>query len=161
MKQNTQLLILIQSVIGNNLSIFLLLLGRRKCDNLVEFLCRDWTIYRSVLHAAAEHGHVALLRFLLSKPGLDVNARNQGNNTALHFACYYGHVEAVRMLLAYPGIDIRIRNRVPLFLKTFHLSLVCSFFSFEDAFSCASKSLCVEMQELLPQLDSSGAEEVE
>jgi hypothetical protein len=109
--------ILIQSVIGNNLSIFLLLLGRRKCESLVDFLCRDWTIFRSVLQAAAEHGHTALLRFLLSRPGLDVNARNQGNNTALHFACYYGHVEAVRMLLAYPGIDIRIRNRVSSFFQ--------------------------------------------
>jgi hypothetical protein len=109
MEQNIRLLIImarllgimIQSVIGNNMSIFMLLLGRCKCNHFIAFLCRDWTIYRSVLQAGAEHGRIAFLRFLLSKPG---------NNTALHFACYSGHVEAVKMVLAYPGIDLRIRN---------------------------------------------------
>jgi ankyrin repeat protein len=107
---------IIQAVIANNLSIFLLLLARSKFENLSDVLCKDLTIYRSVLQAAAEYGHTALVRFLLSRPGLDINAQNQGNNTALHFACYYGHFETVRVLLDYPGIDLSVKNRVQLFI---------------------------------------------
>jgi ankyrin repeat protein len=53
-----------------------------------------WTL----LHAAAQKGHVAVVELLLAR-GLDVNAREKGDNTyAMHWAAAAGHLDVVRRL---------------------------------------------------------------
>jgi ankyrin repeat protein len=52
----------------------------------------------SLLHAAAEKGHLAALELLLTR-GLDVNTREKGDNTcAMHWAAAAGHVDVVQRL---------------------------------------------------------------
>ncbi|KAL3317691.1 Ankyrin-3 [Cichlidogyrus casuarinus] len=51
------------------------------------------------LHTAAHLGHLAMCRFLLQQPGLDVNEPNHNNCTALHLATKQGHSEVVQLLL--------------------------------------------------------------
>jgi len=54
----------------------------------------EWTL----LHAAAHNGRLAAVNLLLAR-GLDVNAREKGDNTyAIHWAAAAGHVEVVRRL---------------------------------------------------------------
>jgi Ankyrin repeats (3 copies)/Ankyrin repeat len=54
----------------------------------------DW----SLLHAAAEKGHLAAVDLLL-KRGLDVNTREKGDNTyAMHWAAAAGRLDVVRRL---------------------------------------------------------------
>ncbi|HEY7056501.1 MAG TPA: ankyrin repeat domain-containing protein [Vicinamibacterales bacterium] len=52
----------------------------------------------SLLHAAAEKGHLAVVDALLER-GLDVNVREKGDNTyAMHWAAAAGHLAVVRRL---------------------------------------------------------------
>ena len=54
----------------------------------------EWTL----LHAAAENGHLAVVDLLLRR-GLDVNTRETGDNTyAMHWAAAAGHLDVVRRL---------------------------------------------------------------
>jgi ankyrin repeat protein len=54
----------------------------------------DWTL----LHEAARRGHIDVVDLLLER-GLDVNARESGDNTtAMHWAAAGGHIEVVRRL---------------------------------------------------------------
>ena len=54
----------------------------------------EWTL----LHTAAQKGHFAAVDLLL-KRGLDVNTREEGDNTyAMHWAAAAGHIEVVRRL---------------------------------------------------------------
>ena len=54
----------------------------------------EWTL----LHAVAQGGHLAAVDLLL-KRGLDVNAREKGDNTyAMHWAAAAGHLDIVRRL---------------------------------------------------------------
>jgi ankyrin repeat protein len=54
----------------------------------------EWTL----LHAAANGGHLSAVDLLLAR-GLDVNAREKGDNTyAMHWAAAGGHVDVVRRL---------------------------------------------------------------
>jgi len=39
---------------------------------------------------------------------MDVNAVNEGGQTALHMACRRGHADVVRTLVAAPGIDVNL-----------------------------------------------------
>ena len=50
------------------------------------------------LHAAAGHGHKAVVELLLTK-GADVNARDQNKQTPLHDAASNGHRDVVELLL--------------------------------------------------------------
>ncbi|MEO8193350.1 MAG: ankyrin repeat domain-containing protein [Gemmatimonadales bacterium] len=52
----------------------------------------------SLLHAAAEKGHLSAVDLLLER-GLDANTREQGDNTsAMHWAAAAGHLDVVRRL---------------------------------------------------------------
>src|SRR6478672_11695914 len=54
----------------------------------------EWTL----LHAAAHTGHLAAVDLLLAR-GLDVNAREKGDNTyAIHWAAAAAHLDIVRRL---------------------------------------------------------------
>ena len=61
----------------------------------------EWTL----LHAAAHHGRLEVVDLLLAR-GLDVNAREKGDNTyAMHWAAAAGHTDVVRRL-AHAGGDV-------------------------------------------------------
>jgi ankyrin repeat protein len=54
----------------------------------------EWTL----LHAAAQNGHLAAVNLLLER-GLDANTRERGDNTyAMHWAAAGGHLDVVRRL---------------------------------------------------------------
>jgi ankyrin repeat protein len=59
---------------------------------------RDEPYRWTLLHAAAQNGSLAAVDLLLSR-GLDVNARERGDNTyAMHWAAAAGHLDVVRRL---------------------------------------------------------------
>jgi len=66
---------------------------------------------RTMLHLAAENGHVEIVRYLVEEKGLDINAKYKDRYTPLHFAVENGHVEIVRYLVEEKGIDIKGENR--------------------------------------------------
>lgn len=54
----------------------------------------QWTL----LHTAAHEGHLAVVDLLLGR-GLDVNSRENGDNTvAMHWAVVAGHLDVVKRL---------------------------------------------------------------
>ncbi len=53
----------------------------------------------SVLHKAALHGQVEVLKWVLSQPEIEVNTKNKYGRSALHFACDSGHSEIVSLLI--------------------------------------------------------------
>jgi len=65
---------------------------------------RDAPYQWTLLHKAAQHGHLDVVNLLLDR-GLDVNALENGDHTsALHWAAAAGHAGVVRRLLA-AGVD--------------------------------------------------------
>ena len=70
----------------------------------------------SPLHHASSRGH-GLAVAVIIKAGVDVNCRNNSEETALHLACYSGHLLVVEQLID-NGADIEARNsygETPLF----------------------------------------------
>ncbi|KLJ06561.1 hypothetical protein EMPG_10038 [Blastomyces silverae] len=61
----------------------------------------------SPLSAAAEKGHKAIAKLLLSQPGIDVNL-----HSPLARAAYHGHDEIVLLLLCHEGSDVDIDGTV-------------------------------------------------
>ena len=65
---------------------------------------------RAALFAAAENGHVEVMRTLIAA-GADTNARHiEGGDSALHVACRGRHFAAIRLLLA-NGADAEARSQ--------------------------------------------------
>jgi ankyrin repeat protein len=62
-----------------------------------------------VLHAAAEHGHAALIPALVAWPGIDVNAEDADGWTALHQAAAEGHAAVVWTLAAVPDFNVNAK----------------------------------------------------
>ena len=62
----------------------------------------------TLLFTAALRGHVAIVRELLSKPGIDVNLAQKSGGTPLFAAAQKGHVEVVRLLMEAPGINFNL-----------------------------------------------------
>jgi ankyrin repeat protein len=64
------------------------------------------------LYRAALHGHVEVVRILLSRPEVDVNVQALGRDrTPLHEAAYRGPAIIVKMLLDAPGILVNAADR--------------------------------------------------
>ena len=59
----------------------------------------------TLLYIAVVKGYTAIVRELLSKPGIDVNLAQKNGATPLGAAAELGHVELVKLLLAAPGIN--------------------------------------------------------
>ncbi|KAI8999693.1 kinase-like domain-containing protein [Hyaloraphidium curvatum] len=60
-------------------------------------------------HACGE-GDADVVKFLLKRDGLDVNAKDEDGWTGIHFACRKGHEAVIRLLVADPRVDINARN---------------------------------------------------
>ncbi|XP_033750035.1 ankyrin repeat domain-containing protein 50-like [Pecten maximus] len=63
---------------------------------------------QTVLHVAAERGHLSIVEFLVHRGGVNVNTENSKRETALHLALKNGHVEVADILLdGDPNTDIQ------------------------------------------------------
>ncbi|KAI4300175.1 hypothetical protein L6164_033583 [Bauhinia variegata] len=60
----------------------------------------EFSIKTTILHTAAEQGHIEVVNFLLDKERNLVTITKNNGKTALHSAARYGHVEVVRALLS-------------------------------------------------------------
>ena len=50
------------------------------------------------------------MKYLLSRPGIDVNAKNKFGQTALILAAWKGHDRVVKALLDHGEVDLTIRD---------------------------------------------------
>ena len=79
---------------GGDLAVLTALLDRHP----EKLQARNQPYEHTLLHVAAFAGHLALVDLLLRR-GLDVNAREKGDNTyAMHWAAAAGHLDVVRRL---------------------------------------------------------------
>ena len=63
--------------------------------------CLMWAIIR---------GNEEMVDVLLEQPSIEVNAKDNDENTALHWACAPGNVAILNQLLAFPGILVNERD---------------------------------------------------
>jgi len=61
------------------------------------------------IHIASQNGHLNLLELILRKGGCEVNAQNNGGQTALHMAMEYDYYECVNTLVG-AGADKSLKN---------------------------------------------------
>ena len=66
--------------------------------------------FGTFLCLAAYEGRAAVVRELLSRPGIDVNLATPGEVTPLYFAAQEGHVEIVELLLGVRAINVNLQN---------------------------------------------------
>ena len=66
--------------------------------------------FGTFLCLAAYEGRAAVVRELLSRPGIDVNLATAGGETPLYFAAQEGHVEIVELLLGVRAINVNLQN---------------------------------------------------
>lgn len=89
----------------NNVGAAQLLVEHLQVD--VNMLCDTGCIrQRSPLQCAARRGHRAMVEFLITVPGLDVNAVNAQGFSALHYAAGGGHRGVVELLVTVPGVEV-------------------------------------------------------
>ena len=62
------------------------------------------------LMEASWKNHDEVVALLLSRPGIQVNARDEKNYSALHWACYNGSLACLSRLLAVPEVQLNERN---------------------------------------------------
>lgn len=70
----------------------------------------EWDASGNLLHWAVRHEDELIVAFLLTAPGIDVNAEDAGFCAPLHMAVAIGNVAIVGMLLSAPGVDANARN---------------------------------------------------
>ena len=78
---------------------------------------------QALLHYACRDNRTALVAFLISAPGIDVNLVCRWE-TPLHMACRAGSVRAVRQLLALPQIEVNVMTGT--WPESSSLALACS-----------------------------------
>jgi hypothetical protein len=72
-----------------------------------------------VLNRACCHGHVEIVRYLLTLPKIKPNKRGEHGSTGFMLACWEGRTSVVELLLADPRIDVNIadnKGRTPLWV---------------------------------------------
>ena len=62
----------------------------------------------TLLHLAVEQNQQAVVKFLLSRPGIKINLGDPSGATPLFAAARLGHLEVARMLLSRSGIDVNL-----------------------------------------------------
>ncbi|QGR02447.1 hypothetical protein EDL79_02035 [Ehrlichia ruminantium] len=64
----------------------------------------------ALIHYAVVRDDMSLLKMILKRPGIDVNAVNANGETALHLAAEKCNVAAVEMLSKVKGVDLNIQD---------------------------------------------------
>ena len=80
----------------------------RQLESLLRFGKTDINVMTpngTLLYIAALENYPAVVKVLLSRPGIDVNLAGASGATPLFAAAQYGHLEVVRMLLQRPEIN--------------------------------------------------------
>jgi len=77
---------------------------------------------QTILMHACNHKMVSVVKFLMDKPQLDVNAQDSGGDTAIFHACQIGSVEIVKLLLINPNVKLDLyshdKNHSPLWVAS-------------------------------------------
>ena len=60
----------------------------------------------SLLHAAAQRGHLTVAKWLIEEAGVEVGVSDNMGNQPLHFACRFGHLEVVKWLISQAGASV-------------------------------------------------------
>ena len=68
-------------------------------------MCIDGYDGRTPLHVACKHGHLTVVKDLLSLPSVNPMCIDKNGNTPLHIACVYGHLNVVEYLISLPSVD--------------------------------------------------------
>ena len=71
---------------------------------------QDFTSGYTVLHWAAKHGKVELVKHLAGNFEINVNIRSHGGYTPLHLACQFGHGEVFDTLVKVYEADPDLRD---------------------------------------------------
>lgn len=69
-------------------------------------IVNDEKIYYSALHFASKKNNIEIVRLLLSNHSINVNIRNNNNETPLFIAIENNNIEVVQLLLSNPNINI-------------------------------------------------------
>ena len=64
---------------------------------------------RTALHYAARNGHLAVVEYLVKRPGVDADARAEGGVSPAQLACWRNEFDVVRHLVA-AGVDVAQKN---------------------------------------------------
>ena len=108
---------LMNEIYKGNAEIVHLLLEQGADPDVVDY--DGWT----AITRAVAGGHVEMLKALLKKSKVDVNAQYGNNNTLLSLAVLNGHIDVVKILLEQPGINVDFQNvdgETALQVATFH-----------------------------------------
>lgn len=76
----------------------------------------------SLLHCAADQGHIDICAYLIHLPGVVIASRDDAGMTPLHYACISGHIAIVQLLIEHGAYwNCRDdRGRTPLLLAARH-----------------------------------------
>ena len=94
---------------------------------------RDEIFKKTSLMEAVKDAKEPLVSLLLQQPGIQVNAKDNGGQTALHYAAFCSGTKGrkvIRLLLNFPSIDTMIRDcggDTPLMIATKYKSFCLSF----------------------------------
>ena len=107
LQQNDNTTPLYQAVLCGNIDAVELLL---KCP--VNINNRNYYNKWTLLHCSASNQYDSIVEKLLQNPDIDINARDNLQNTALHIAAERGHERIVKLLLRHPKIEINAKNQL-------------------------------------------------
>ena len=86
---------LLTAVLQNNLTLVRNLINSHKLDVNTPYADQD---NKPVLHAAAAHGHLDMVKLLVEEYHANVNNESLGGEVAMHDAAENNHVHVVRYL---------------------------------------------------------------
>ena len=66
---------------------------------------------KTIMHVAAQGGHVSILAYLIEEKEFDIHAEDEQGSTLLHFAVFYGNLEAVRYLISKGALMHKKNNK--------------------------------------------------
>ena len=79
-------------------------------ENKIELINLKGPLNKTLLHMACENKEITIVRFLISLPGININAVDNDNRTALISSIFYCFDDITKLLLNHHDIDINIRD---------------------------------------------------